>query len=92
MTGLADIRRIRVIAWFTGCDTAIMATDTGTNHFRVIQRCDERQPVARWYTVTGITSIRGIRMTTWFTLCNRIVVAAHTTANYLTVIQWRNEW
>ena len=63
-----------------------MTTDTGANHFIMIQRRDKRQPGIGRYPMTGIAVIRSIGVISWFTCGNGAVMTTDTTTQYLIVI------
>ena len=91
MAILTGIGGIGMTAGFTGSNTAIMATEAGTQHLVMIQRRNNGRPTAGWHTVTRFADVSGIGMVTRFSGRNTAIVATDTGSQYFTVIQRCNK-
>jgi len=91
MAGITIVGGIGMIARLTLRNRSIVTTDTATDHFVVIQRCNKRQPGIGRHPVAGVTIIRRIGVVARFTLRNRSIVTTDTATDYFVVIQRCNK-
>jgi preprotein translocase subunit Sss1 len=86
VTGFAIIGGIGMVARFALRYRSIVTTETGANHFTMIQWCYEWQPAVWRHPMAGIAIVGGIGMITRLTLGDTVVVTAGAGANNLAVV------